>query len=298
MNLKGILSLFIVYIVWGSTYLAIRIGVKEGTGFPPFTFAMIRLLIASGILFIMAFLMKKKIKPTKKELMILLLSGLLLWNGGNGIVMWTEQKVDSGYAALMMGTMTIWVSLIERFLDKKKITLTLVMSLIIGFCGIIFLNFEALLKFDVESIVYLILLLLAAISWGSGTLIQGRKKLNLNPLVSSAYQQLAGGIGFAIMRFIFNEPAPHFSFGTTLALVYLIIFGSIIAFTAFIVALKTLPSSIVMTYAYVNPVIALFLGWIVLGERITFLTILGTILILLSVAGIFKERYGKKAENV
>ncbi|MDI3471828.1 MAG: hypothetical protein PWQ48_109 [Thermotogaceae bacterium] len=298
MNLKGLLSLFVVYIVWGSTYLAIRIGVKEGSGVPPFTFAMIRLLVASGILFLMAFLMKKRIRPTKKELIILLFSGVLLWNGGNGIVMWAEQKVDSGYAALMMGTMTIWVSLIERLLDRKRITLTLVMSLISGFIGIALLNLKALIKLDVESIVYLIFLLLAAISWGSGTLIQGRKKSNLNPLVSSAYQQLAGGIGFVVMKLIFNEPTPYFSFETALALIYLIIFGSVIAFTAFVVALKTLPSGIVMTYAYVNPVIALLLGWIVLDEKITFLTISGTILILLGVTGIFKERYGKKAGNV
>ena len=96
------------------------------------------------------------------------------------------------------------------------------------------------------------------------------------------------------MRIFFNEPIPKFSLETTLALVYLIIFGSIIAFTAFVVALKLLPSGIVMTYAYVNPVIALLLGWLILDEKITGWTIVGTILILLGVTGIFRERYGKK----
>jgi len=294
MNLKGFLNLLIVYIVWGSTYLAIRIGVREGTGFPPFTFAMIRLLVASSLLFLLAFLLKKKLKPTRRELMILIFSGFLLWNGGNGIVMWTEQKVDSGYAALMMGTMTIWVSLIERIMDRMRITITLIISLISGFLGIVFLNLKVLIDFDIESIVYLLLLLLAALSWGTGTLVQGRKKVDLHPIVSSAYQQLAGGIGFLVMRIFFNEPIPKFSLETTLALVYLIIFGSIIAFTAFVVALKLLPSGIVMTYAYVNPVIALLLGWLILDEKITGWTIVGTILILLGVTGIFRERYGKK----
>ena len=113
-------------------------------------------------------------------------------------------------------------------------------------------------------------------------------------MVSSTYQMLAGGLGFIIMAYLNNEPFPQPTTEAWLAWAYLVVFGSILAFTAYVTALKTLPINIVMTYTYVNPVIAVLLGWLILDEQVTWWTFGGMAFVLLGVAGVFRQRYGKK----
>jgi drug/metabolite transporter (DMT)-like permease len=286
----GLVNLIIVYIVWGSTYLAIRYAVREGGGFPPFTLGALRVSIAGVILVIWSLLSKQRMRPTRQEWGTLILSGLLLWVGGNGLVSWAEQRANSGLAALIIAATPIWVAIIETILDRKWPSLRMMAALLIGFFGIAVLSVPVLnsgVRADLSSIVGL---LVAGISWGSGSILQSRRPVQLAPQANSAYQHLIGGLGFVVMAWLMHEPRPSPAQDAWIALGYLVIFGSVISFTAYVTALKQLPTKIVMTYAYVNPVIAVFLGWIFLREPITSWTIGGAALILFGVAGIFRER--------
>jgi len=290
----GLVNLFIVYIVWGSTYLAIRYAVREGGGFPPFTLGAMRVSIAGVILLIWGLLSKQRMRPTRGEWGTLVASALLLWVGGNGLVNWSEQRADSSLTALIIAATPIWVAIIESILDRKWPSLRMIAALMIGFLGIAVLSAPVLIsgvRADFSSIVGL---LLAGISWGSGSLLQSRRPVHLAPQVNSAYQHLIGSLGFIFMAWLLGEPRPTPAQDAWIALGYLIIFGSVISFTAYVTALKQLPTKIVMTYAYVNPAIAVFLGWIFLREPITLWTIGGAGLILIGVAGIFRERYHLK----
>jgi drug/metabolite transporter (DMT)-like permease len=288
--LRGWISLVIVYIVWGSTYLAIRIAVQPGAGFEPFTLVSIRLLFSGTLLFLVAFLSKQRIKIPRGERLGVLLPGVFLWLGGNGLVTWAEKTVASGYAALMIATTIIWVTVMEAVLDKKRLSLKITLALLIGFAGLVFLNVTSLGEHSNVDLPGMIALFFAPISWGIGTMIQKRRPTTLAPVVNSAYQQLIGGLSVFAMRMMLNEPPPTPTPAAWGALAYLIIFGSVFAFTAFIIAVKSLPMRIVMTYAYVNPLVALFLGWMILGERMTVWTFIGTILIVVSVFGIYRTK--------
>ena len=291
----GLFNLLIVYIVWGSTYLAIRIGVKEGSGFPPFYLAGTRVLVAACILLLLAYLQKKRIKPTKRELVLLSISGVMLWLGGNGLVSFAEQRLDSGIAALIIGSTPMVVALMEFIIDRRPPSLLLIVSMLVGFAGVGLLSapaFRTGVQADVTSV---IVILIASILWGGGSLLQSRKPVQLSPEVSSAFQHLSGAVALLLTAFIIGEPMPHPIKGAIFAWLYLVIFGSVIAFTAFVRVLRLLPTNLVMTYAYVNPVIAVCLGWLVLGEHITGWTIGGMVLILIGVAGVFRARYKNKS---
>lgn len=294
----GLVNLFTVYLIWGSTYLAIRVAVKGDTGFPPFILVSSRVILAGGLLLLLGIIQRQRIRLTRDELVTLVISGLLLWVGGNGLVSWSEKNVDSGLAALIVGATPIWVAVMEAIIDRKAPTMLLVGSLLIGFGGIAVLTVPVMRSGLDADIWPVIGLLVAALSWGAGSIFQGRRPLQLSPFVSSGYQHLFGCIGLLAISLAIGEKIPSPSTDAWLAWGYLVIFGSIIAFTSYINALHILPTNIVMTYAYVNPVIAVFLGWLVLGEAITSWTVLGTALVLLGVTGVFETRYKKKGNIV
>jgi drug/metabolite transporter (DMT)-like permease len=224
-------------------------------------------------------------------LVILAVSGLLLWGGGNGLVTWAEQRAHSGYAALLVGAAPIWAVLIESVLDRKVPTPLLAGSLLVGFAGIALLSAPVLASGVRADLLSLLALLLAGVSWASGTVFQARHPVSLGPRVSSAYQQLMAGLGYVLLLLlVLREPRPNPVPQAWLAWGYLVVFGSVFAFTAYVQALRLLPINIAMTYAYVNPVIAVALGWVILGEPITGWTLGGTALVLLGVAGVFRTR--------
>jgi len=287
---KGLAHLMVVYVVWGSTYLGIRIAVREGAGFPPFIMGAMRTLVSGGLLLLWAVIFKKRIKLTKSEIIVLAGSGLLLWLGGHGMVVWAEQRAHSLFAALMLGAEPIFVALIEVVLDRRLPSLAFVFSLIIGFAGIAVLSAPVLTSGIQADILSLAALLIAGISWGLGSILQQRKPVDISPTTSSGYQLLFGGIGLAAFALLLNEPMPNPIPEAWLAWLYLVIFGSFLAFTSYVKALQLLPISIVMTYPYVNPVIAIFLGWLILNEPVTIWTITGAALVMLGVAGIFRTR--------
>jgi len=290
-SFQALVPVFIVYLAWGATYLAIRFGVREGSGFPPFSFASVRYLSAGGVLWLWGILRQRRMRPTKEEWRTLVLSGILMLVGGNGMVTWAEQQADSSLAALLVAAVPIWAILIEAVLNKKRPTFQLLAAVLIGFCGIALLAVPGMLKGVQAEVLSIGALLIAGFSWAMGSVRQVRWPVSLDPVISSGYQMLIGGFGLLMLSRLTKEPVPSPTTEAWIALVFLAIFGSVLAFTAYVTALKTLPIQIVMTYTYVNPVIAVLLGWIILDEEITAWTLGGMALVLLGVVGVFRERY-------
>jgi drug/metabolite transporter (DMT)-like permease len=287
---KGLVHLLVIYVVWGSTYLGIRVAVREGAGFPPWIMGATRTLVSGGLLLLWAVLLKKRVKLTKYEIGVLAGSGLLLWLGGHGLVVWAEQRAHSLFAALIIGAEPIFVALTEVFLDRRLPSPAFVLSLIVGFAGIAVLSAPILTSGITADILSLAALLIAAISWGLGSILQQRKPVDISTTTSSGYQLVFGGVGLAVTALLVREPLPTPTTEAWMAWLYLVIFGSLVAFTSYVQALQLLPLSIVMTYPYVNPVIAIFLGWLILDEPVTIWTITGAALVMLGVAGIFRTR--------
>ena len=293
-NWVGFFHLSVVYIVWGSTYLAIRVAVRPGAGFPPFTLGLTRVLPAGIILLLWAGITRKRIRLDRHELLVMVTSGTLLWLGGNGLVSWAEQRADSSLAALIITATPIWVALIEAIIDRQRPSLKLIASLLIGLLGIAVLSGPVLLSGVRADVLSIVALLAAALSWGAGTVLQSRKATELDPQVSSGYQHLFGALGFLIVIALIGESRPTPVPEAWIAWGYLIVFGSILAFTSYVRAIQALPTKIVMTYAFVNPVIAVILGAIILKEPITIWTFLGAFLVIVGVVGVFRDRYAGK----
>ncbi len=293
-TLAGLLNLFVTYVVWGSTYLAIRVAVMEGAGWGPFWLGATRVLAAAAVLFAFNAMRGARLKPTRGELGILTATGLLLWVGGNGAVNWAEQRIDSGLAALIVGTMPIWVALMESVIDRRRPSLLLSASLVIGFGGLVVLTSPMLQDGVKSDLMGVVVVVFAAVSWGFGSIVVNRRPMAFDPIVISGWQQLTGGVGFAVIALLVSEPAPQPTPEAWAAWAYLVVFGSLIAYTCFVYALKLLPTTVVMTYAYVNPVIAVLLGWIILSEPITVHTLLGMVLIVAGVYGVFRDK-GKRS---
>jgi drug/metabolite transporter (DMT)-like permease len=290
LSVPGLLSLLVIWVVWGSTYLAIRVAVRPGSGFGPFWLGASRVLVAGAILLALAAASGRRVRPSRRELAVLAASGLLMWVGGNGGVNWAEQRVDSGLVALVVGTMPIWVALIEAWLDRRRPSPLLLGSLLVGFAGLAVLTAPLLEAGVAGSLAGIAAVLAGTLCWGLGSILVNRRPVGLAPLASSAWQQLAGGVGFVLVAVAVGEAVPDPTPAAWLAWAYLVGFGSLLAFTCYVVALRTLPTTVVMTYTYVNPVIAVSLGWLLLDEPLTGWTALATALILLGVAGVFRSR--------
>ena len=297
MNVRGLAHLLIVYVVWGSTYLAIRIAVREGSGFPPFYMAGTRIIIASCILFLLCKVRGKSLKPTKRDWYVFAASGVLLWFGGNGLVSWAEMRAASGYAAILVGSQPLYTMSLESVIDRRRPTWRMIAALVIGLTGIVVLNYPVLQNPTRDQIAPAIALCCAVILWGTGMVLQKRKPVSLSGEANSAYQLLFGSLALLLAAVITREPKPAPTTEALLAWAYLIVFGSVIAFTSFVKALQMLPMSIVITYGYVNPVIAVLLGAIFISEPITRYTVAGSALTLLGVAGVFHEQQHRKQQQ-
>jgi drug/metabolite transporter (DMT)-like permease len=291
---KGLANLVTVYLIWGSTYLAIRFAVREGAGIAPFALGAMRTLMAGSVLLGWAALRGVRIRLTRAEFVTLAVAGLLMWPGANGLVNWAEQRADSSYAALLVGALPIWAALIDALWRRQRPSWRLIAFLVIGFIGIGLLTVPKLLSAEGADLVTILMLIAAPITWAIGTLLQIHRPVSVSPLVSSAYLHLLGGVGFAILFVVTKEPWPTPTAQAWGALVYLTIAGSIIAFTAYVQALHLLPTHIAMTYAYVNPVVAVILGWMLLREEMSFAVLAGMGLIMLGVWGVFRERYHRQ----
>jgi drug/metabolite transporter (DMT)-like permease len=280
---KAYLAWVAISIIWGTTYLVIRIGVAE---MPPFLFSGIRWLIA-GPLFLFALKLKGIPLPKKKDMLPIVTVAVLLIGLGNGLITFGEQWIPSGLTALLITTMPILIVLIETFVLKKvAMNKTIITGALIGFSGIliIFGNNLALI-FNPEYLFGIIAIYSGILSWASGTVYSKYRKVDVHPLANAGMQMLIAGIFQISIGLIIGE-AESFAFTENgiWAFIYLAIFGSFIAYGSYIYAIEHLPISFVTTYAYINPVIALFAGWVVLDEVLNFEIILAAVIILTGVA--------------
>jgi drug/metabolite transporter (DMT)-like permease len=286
---EGLLNLFVVYIVWGSTYLAIRITVHEGSGFPPFLMAAGRTAIGGLILLIWAKVKGEQLKLARKDAFLLVITGAMLWIGGNGLVNWAEQRIPSALTALLLASTPLWVAALESIIERRAPSILLTGSLLLGFCGTGLLSYPVLSSGVHADILSIAILFIASLSWGSGSLLQRHHGVHLSARVTAGYQQIFALPGFLLLSYLTGEPRPTPLPSAWMAFAYLVVFGSVIAIASFTRALQILPTKVLFTYSYVNPMIALFLGWFILSEPITHWTMWGAVMIISGVAGVFKE---------
>ena len=282
---KILLAFAIIYFVWGSTFLAIRIGVRE---MPPFLMAAIRFLVA-GLILLVWMLIKRASLPTLRQWRSVVVIAALIFVGDYGLVFWAEQRVPSGITAVMLATIPVFMSLSEiLFLGTQKLTARLAMALLAGIAGVLVLvSHSFALGEQPIAPSGAIALLIAAMSWSVASALSRKLPLPESKPMSSAAQMLSGGILLTITAAALGEfhgfRLQSVSREAWLALAYLIVAGSIVAFTAYVWLLHHESPTRVGTYAYVNPVVAVIFGYFFGGEPIGPRTILGTLLVLVSV---------------
>ena len=274
-----------VYLVWGSTYLAIRVGIES---FPPFVLAGIRHLIAGGALYSI-FRRKTGIRPTKAHWWTAAVTGFMLLFIGNGGVSWAEQTVPSGIAALLVATVSLWLVIFDWLRPGGiRPVARVTMGLLMGFGGLVLLVGPAHLggseRVDPRGAA---VLMVASLAWAWGSLYSKHHDKPAAPMLNAGMQSFAGGVALLIAAVLTGEfHGFHFaavSARSWLALVYLIVFGSGIGFSAYVFLLEKSTPARVGTYAFVNPVVALFLGWLILAEPLSLRTFLAAGVILTAV---------------
>jgi drug/metabolite transporter (DMT)-like permease len=278
------ISLAIVWVVWGSTYLAIRVLVHEA---PPLTAASARFMIAGLLMGAIALVVDRRHGwPSPHQWFDYSLVGVLLLAVGNGLVMWSERTVPSGTAALIVATVPVWILVLDGLRPHgNPWTLRVWLGTVIGLGGVALV---ARPDAGVSSGHWLAMLGLqvACLAWTLGSLYAQSVPQKLPLASAAAIEMVAGSIALFLLSRLFSEEASRLwaiSSRGWGAFVYLIIFGSLVGFTAFAYCLNELPATTVGTYAYVNPVVAVFLGWLILGESLTPGLLVGGALIVLSV---------------
>jgi drug/metabolite transporter (DMT)-like permease len=274
-------ALWIVYIVWGSTYLAIRVMVET---VPPLLGAGLRFTVAGAVM--LAFLAwRRSVRPTRAQLLSALLVGLLL-PGANAVVTVAEQEVPSSVAALLIASVPLWV-LVMRRAAGEPVSRAGIAAVLVGFAGVALLLRPGEQSGD-ATVLGLAAVVLAAVMWASGSFASPRIRLPGDPLVSTGWQMLLGGAVIVAVGLTLGEGGEvhfdEFSTRSLAAFSYLIVFGSWLAFTAYAWLLQNAPISKVSTYAYVNPVVAIILGWLILDEVVTPVTLVGAAVIVVAVA--------------
>jgi drug/metabolite transporter (DMT)-like permease len=282
---KILLAFAIIYFVWGSTFLAIRVGVSE---VPPFLLAAIRFLVAGFALYGWMRL-KGTPAPSRREWAGASLLGTLIFVIDYGCLFWAEQRVPSGIAAVVLATIPVFITLLEIiFLRTQRLTVRLSLALIVGIFGVAVLVNHSFSFGEVPiNRAGAIALLVAAFTWSVATILTRRIPLPASKPMSAAAQMLTGGVQLFVLAAVAGEFAGFrvqaVSWNAWFALVYLIIAGSIVGFTAYVWLLHYESPTKVGTYAYVNPVVAVILGYFLGGEAVGPRTLLGTLLVLVSV---------------
>lgn len=281
-TIKAWLAFACVAFFWGTTFLAIKIGVKT---YPPFLFSGMRQM-AAGIILAAPFLLKRSNWPDKAQLKKSLIAGTLMIVVGNGAVTWAEKYVSSGLAAILCSFTPFWIVGINFMSDKtEKVTKRVLLGMCIALAGIIFIFFDNLKDLSNPAYVLgIVAVLVANASWGAGTVYTKKNKSSLSPLYAAGLQLFTAGVILNLISLCFETPY-HLTFETDglLALLYLITFGSVVAFGAYLYAIAALPTAIVGTYAYINPVVAVMLGWLFLNESLNMFIGIGFLMVLTGV---------------
>ncbi|MEI9918113.1 MAG: EamA family transporter [Bacteroidota bacterium] len=279
-------ALAVVCVLWGTTFLGIRIGVMD---IPPFLFAALRLTIAGLLLtLVMMFIVKVKL-PSKEIILVQAFAGFCLFTLGNGLIGVAEIYISSGITAIVCAMIPIWVTIINLGTSNdERPTLPVFLGLAIGLSGIVLMFGDNVNEFSNSNYVWsIVLIFVANMGWSFGSVWIKRKNAvnNSNTFMNAGLQMLFGGLFLFIGSIVFDDYSTiRWTSSALWALGYLIMFGSIIAFACFSYALKKLPVTIVSLYAYINPIVAVLLGTLILGEKFNLRI---AVAMLVTVAGIY-----------
>jgi drug/metabolite transporter (DMT)-like permease len=283
-------ALWTIYIVWGSTYLAIRVTVET---LPPLFTGGARFVVAGAV--VLAVVATRRgwsaLRATPGELAGAGLVGSALVLGGNGLVMLAERDIPSSLAALLIASVPLWVVLL-RAVTADRVSRGTFLGVVVGFAGVALLVLPGG-RPGGASLGGVMLAIGASASWATGSFLSTRVALPRDPFLSTGMQMLLGGVAATISGVASGElagtDASEFSVASLVAFAYLVVVGSLIAFTAYVWLLQNAPISKVSTYAYVNPVIAIILGWVILSEQLTGTMLVGAAIIVASVAFIVRK---------
>ncbi|PCJ94821.1 MAG: EamA family transporter [Flavobacteriaceae bacterium] len=278
-----ILAFFSIYVIWGSTYLLNKIAV---TDLPPFMLAGIRFFTAGVLIFLLCKLMGISIIISKKHLLNTIIAGFLFLTLGNGIAVWALKYVDSSFAALLISAQPLVILLLMRIVEGKKIKAMSYVGVVLGVLGMYLLVSQRQVVLQEDAVLGIVLLMFCMLSWAFGSLFVAKAELPSNFFVNTGYQMVTGGVIMAILSQLIGEPwswPTQWSGQVQLSMILLVVFGSIVAFTSFNYLLKAISPEKVATNTYVNPIIAMLLGWYFLNEQITVQSIIAAVVLLTGV---------------
>jgi drug/metabolite transporter (DMT)-like permease len=278
-----VLAFFSIYVIWGSTYLLNKIAVTE---LPPFMLAAMRFVSAGLLIFILCKFLRIPIAISKTQLKNTIIAGFLFLTFGNGVVVWALKYVDTGLAALEISAQPLVVLVLMLIFQGKKIQPMSMVGVFLGVIGIYLLVNQKQILSQENSVLGMVMIFLCMVSWGYGSLFVGKADLPKNYFLNTGYQMFTGGILLGIASLVFQESwslPSEWSQKVQLSMVLLIVFGSIVAFTSFNYLLRMVSPEKVATSTYVNPIIALLLGWYFLEERITTQSIIAAAVLLTGV---------------
>lgn len=289
-SVRLVANLATVYVVWGSTYLAIKVAIA---GIPALLMAGARFLVAGVLLYAWAIRRGDRVgdRPTLRQWREAAVLGALMLVGGNGLVTVAEEHIDSGIAALLVGMVPLWMAVLDRALWGARLTRMAVVGLVIGFVGVAVLVDPTGATVHVPSA---LLVAVGTVSWAYGSLRSRTADLPARPLVATAMEMLTAAALFLVLGAARGEIARldlgAVTFDSAAAWGYLVVFGSVLAFSAYVWLLRNAPAPVVATYAYVNPVIAVLLGALLLHEAVTPRTLAAGATIVAAVALIVRSR--------
>ena len=263
-----VIAFAMVYVLWGSTYLAMRIVVQH---MGPALLGGTRFLISGGIMLAACVAMKQKIAITRADILPLASTGVLLLTMGNIGVAWAEVTVPSGLAALIVATVPMWVAIVEAWvLRSDRLSAKGVLGLVFGSAGVAVLLWPRLLtSVGRKELFGMVILVFASLSWATGSIVSRRSKLTIGPAAATAYHMLiAGAVNMTIAIALGDLARADWTTSSIWAIAYLVTGGSLLGFTAYVWLLEHVPTAKVATYAYVNPIVAVVLGWLMLHEKV------------------------------
>lgn len=278
------LALAAVCLIWGTTYLVLRIAVLH---FPAFLFSALRMTTAGLLLTAFMLTIGKVTFPSRTEIVRQAIGGFFMISLGNGLVAWAEVSIPSGVAAIICSLMPVMVILVNVTINRnERPNVPIILGLAIGLIGIVMIFSEHMAGFsDARYSLGIALTFVAVISWASGSIWIKKKNLNSNPFLNAGLQMFFGGILLFPFSLAFDDLSNiTWTAEAAWSLLYLIIFGSLVAYASYSYALRKLPMTIVSLYAYVNPLVAVMLGWLVLDEKMNARIIIAFVL---TVAGIY-----------
>ncbi len=278
-----ILAFFAIYVIWGSTYLLNKIAVGQ---IPPLFLAGIRFIVAGILVGIISKGMGLKLGITKKQFLNCTIAGFLFLVYGNGVFVWALKYVDSGFAALISSTQPLFVLILMRLIDRKKMKRKSLIGIGLGVVGMYLLISQQEIVTHEQSIIGIFMILSCVLCWSYASILVSKIDLPSSFFVSTGYQMLIAGGFLVIFSLLFGEVwvSPlEWHLDVRLSMIGLVIFGSIVAFTAFNYLLLKVSPEKVATSAYVNPIVALFLGWLVLSEELSLQSIVAASILLTGV---------------